>query len=97
MRFEGPCYAPEHIVPIAGLRLAEQPHGRIPRTVVTTELPAPFRRARQQQPNRVAQGAGQVGQRGIDRDDQIHALCGKRGGAGIIEMGREIDGEWQLG
>ena len=89
MRFEGPCDAPEHTVPIAGLRLTEQPHGRIPRTVVTTELPAPFRRALQQQPNR-------VGQRGIDGDDQIHALCGKRGGAEIIEMGREIDGEWQL-
>ena len=59
----------EHTTPIAGPGLAEESHVGIPRAVLKRELPAPFRRMRQQQPHRAAKRAGEMGERGIHSDD----------------------------
>jgi hypothetical protein len=65
------------------LRLTEQARRRIPGTVLASEQPAPIGNERQQDPDRLRQRAGEVGDRGVNRDHEIEALdC--RGGVGKI-------------
>ena len=52
--------------------LPEQPHGRIPRTILARHQPAPVADPRQQDPDLVlAEAPGEMGGRGVDGDDEI--------------------------
>ena len=63
--------------------LAEQPRFVVPRAVVAVPEPAPVRLARQQYPDRFAQCTGQMGNRGVDTDDQVQRLD-ELGGIGKV-------------
>ncbi len=56
--------------------LAEQAHGRIPGIVLAVEQPAPIGHPRQQHPDRLAERAGKMRDRRVDRDDQIERADG---------------------
>jgi len=59
-----------NLVPIVVPALAEQARGRVPGTVVTIEEPEPIGGVWQHYPDRFAESAGEVGDRGINRTDQ---------------------------
>ena len=82
--------ARHHVGPGLVLALAEQPHGRVPRIVLAPDQPAPIGDPGQQHPNRLAERAGQMGDRGIDRDHQVERRhrAGSRGE--IVEPERQI-------
>ena len=58
----------DHRIPIAIRALPEQPRVRIPGACVAIERPAPIRPERQQDPQRPSERAGEMRDRGIDRD-----------------------------
>ena len=70
--------ATENALPIAGLRLAEQPRAKIPGRILALEQPAKIGRERQQRPNRFAERAGEMHHRSIHRDHQIEELDHRR-------------------
>ena len=80
-----------HGRPVSGDALAEETCGRIPRTVFAIEEPAPVGIVRQQNPNRLAECAGEMRDGGVNGDQQIE--IGERcGGVGeIVEVAGEID------
>lgn len=63
----------DHVVPPPRLRLPDEPRARIPRTVVA-RAPAPVGGDGQHQPQRLAERAGEVGDRGVDRDDAVEPI-----------------------
>lgn len=73
-------------VPIADRGLAEEPRGRVPRAVVALKQPAPIGRKWQHHPDRQAKRAGEMGDRGVNRDHEPHlgSECG--GVAEIVEQ-----------
>ena len=72
-----------NFIPICRRALPVEPHGRIPGTVVALEHPAPVRRERQHNPNRLGDCAGHMNDRRIDPDDQIE-VGNRAGGFGEI-------------
>src|SRR5450631_1592056 len=66
--------AGDDAVPVAQRRLPEQPGAGVPRAVVAADQPAPVTRKWQQYPQRLAQCARQMRDRGINRDHQIELL-----------------------
>ena len=62
---------PDHPFPIPGSLLTEQARGRIPGAVVAIEQPAPVGTVLQHDPHRLAQSAGEMRDRRIDRHDQV--------------------------
>lgn len=60
--------------PVAKQPLPEQPHGRIPRRIGSVFQPAPVTADRQQDPDRTAQGSGQMGHGRVAGDDQVQVL-----------------------
>ena len=93
--FQLDSHAGEDFAPIAGPRLAKQPHGRIPRAVIALQQPAPVGHQRQRHPHRHAQRAGQVGHGRVGGDDQIQVLHHRRGidkrSAGFVQRRAQID------
>ncbi len=68
----------EHAGPVAGFRLAEQAHRRIPRAVVAIQHPAPARRRFEGDPHWHAQRAGEVGDGRVAGNDQIERFHRRR-------------------
>src|SRR5579871_2890221 len=64
----------ENSCPIVACILPEQPHSRIPGTVGTMEEPAPIRHAFERHPGGTTERAGEMGERGIRRNDEIKRL-----------------------
>ena len=79
-----------HVRPVLALVLAEQPHGRVPGIILAVEHPAPIGHPRQQHPDRLAERAGEMRDRGVDRDHQIERGDGAGGVGEILEFGRKI-------
>ena len=68
----------------------KQPGRRIPRTILAIEQPPPARIVAIEQPERLAERAGEMRHRGIDGDDRIQILD-QRGGVGkIMEVGGPV-------
>ena len=82
--------------PITGSGLAENTHGRIPRTVGAVVKPAPFAGKRQQQPDRFAQRAGQVRRSSIDTYDEVELLDDRRRGSQVGAMRCGVGGVGRL-
>src|SRR5436309_3266792 len=51
-------HACEDVVPVAGMLLAEEAHGRVPRAIFAVEQPAPVRNEGKGDPDRYAECAG---------------------------------------
>src|SRR5689334_21611336 len=66
-------------VPIPGRRLTEKAHRGIPRGGRTIQAPAPVGDLGDQVPDALAERGGEVGEGGIDRDDEVE-LRDVRGG-----------------
>src|SRR5579862_8023091 len=75
----------DNAVPIAESRLPVEPRGRIPWTVLPLAHPAEIRGKRQQQEQRLAHGAGQMRDRGVDRDHRIERSYDGSGVGKILE------------
>ena len=71
-------HALDHLVPIAVGFLAEQPHGRIPRRILALAQPSPIGIELEQGPDRAAQTASDVRDRGVGADDEIQILHDRR-------------------
>jgi hypothetical protein len=76
--------------PVARPRLAKQPHRRIPRRVVAAGHPAPVGGERQHHPDRLAERAGEVRDRGVGRDHKIERRDHGGGLAEIAELRRDV-------
>ena len=82
--------ARDNRMPVARCILPKQPGRRVPRTVVAIEQPSPTGIVAIDQPERLAERAGEMRHGGIDGDDQIQILD-QRGGIGkIMEVGRPV-------
>jgi len=77
--------------PIVGLGLAEQAHGGVPGGVGTIEEPSPVGGAGEEEPGGFVHCTGQMGDGGVDRDDQIE-IGDEGGGVGQI---RQVGGKIQ--
>ncbi len=64
-------HARDDLVPGLAALLAEQPHRRIPGAVIATEHPTPVTDPGKQQPDRLAERAGEMGDRCVDRDHEV--------------------------
>jgi len=76
--------------PIAARLLAEEPRRRIPRAVLALEEPAPIGNERQHDPNPLAHGAGEMGDRRVDGNDEVEIGDGAGGLREVCELGRKI-------
>src|SRR5215469_1635761 len=87
---ESRCNPATHCGPTARALLAEQPHCRVPWTVVAVEQPAPFRELRQQKPDRPRERPRQMRHRSVDADHQIEPVDRGRRFGEIREPRRQI-------
>jgi hypothetical protein len=83
--------AGEDVIPIAELALAKQPQRRVPRAVLAFGEPAPVGRERHHHPARPAERAGEMHDRGVDRDHQVEMRQRRRGVGEGLQVRREID------
>src|ERR1700754_4860867 len=74
----------QNVRPCAIAGLPEQPRGRIPWTVHPVAQPSKVGMERQQQPGRFAERAGQMCNRGIDGNHDIHVRDQRGGLAEIV-------------
>lgn len=79
--------AGDDAVPVADARLPEQPRAWVPRAVLAREQPAPILDVRQQNPDRLAEGASKMRHRGVDGDHQIEL---RDDGRGVGKVGEAI-------
>ena len=87
---QGVLHAADHARPVSGGGLAKLAQRRIPRTVVAVLQPAPAGVETIQQPNRFAEGTGQMRNRRIDGDDKIEVVDQCRRVGKIINFLGEI-------
>src|ERR1700735_113047 len=80
-----------HLLPIPWPGLSEEFDAFIPIAVSAIELPAPIRCERQQQPCRLAHGAGEVGDGGVYGNDYIQLRDQAGGVEKVLDVGRQID------
>ena len=81
----------EHAAPIVRLGLAKQTGGGVPRRSIGAEQPTPVRCERQENPDRLRESTGKVGDGSIDGNHKVELLndCGGRGEVG--EARRKIN------
>lgn len=82
---------PKSAVPPTAVVLAKQPRRRIPRAVVAVEQSAPVGNERQQYPDRFGQRTGEMGDAGIDGNNQIHVRGQRRGVGEILQLFAEMN------
>src|SRR5580700_9231070 len=76
---QGGADAGDHAGPRPAIVLAKQAGGRIPGAVLAIQEPAPLRYERQHDPDRLRQRAREVGDAGIDGDDEVQIGDQRRG------------------
>ena len=80
----------DHTGPVARTGLAKLAQLRIPGAVVAVQQPAPAGIEAVQQPNRLAERAGLMGDRGVDTDDEVK-IGDEGGGIGeVVQIGGKI-------
>ena len=77
-------------MPVGRRRLAIKPERRIPRAVATFDQPTPAWNEAVHQPDRLAEGAREVDDGGINRNDQVEVLDQRRGVGKVDHFTHEI-------
>ena len=80
----------EDFRPVSALLLPEQPGAGVPGAILPVEQPAEIRNTRQQDPDCLTQGAGQVSNRGVDRDHEVHQRDKRRSIGEVLQAVSEV-------
>ena len=84
-------YPIHHARIVARFALPEQANRRIPGTVVATEQPTIIGRPGQKNPGWAPKRGGEMGDAGVDGDDEIETLHQRRRVREVLELGGPVD------
>ena len=80
----------DRTVPVTGAGLTKLSQSRVPGTVVAVQQPAPVSIKAVQEPNWLAERAGQVGDRRIDTNDEVEIDDKRSGILKVMKVGGKI-------